>query len=338
MPADQMDPLLNLLDQRPREDWAWSFEPMAALDSRVNAVALCNAALLAYSPHREIERFLTNWGFEEARMFGGVTTSGFVARKESMVVISFRGTEPLNIHNWLTDVNCHQQRIPGLAGWVHTGFALALEEVWAPLLAAVDALTRQSGGRTRLYATGHSLGGALAVLAAARLQPLISGGVAGILTFGQPRVGDPEFSAAYDAALGPATFRCVNDLDVVPHLPPTRLPGRFAIQKPVGKGGVLQKARAIAGELRGALATVVQGVTYAHAGQLRLMLPDGTLTSDDLEWHKREVLYSGTLDALLKNLPTLLQAQLSQMFRSHDRILDHDPLNGYLARLERLPQ
>ena len=48
--------------------------------------------------------------------------------------------------------------------------------------------------------------------------------VTAVYTYGQPRVGDPEFSAAYDDALKGVTFRYVNDLDIVPHVPPARMP------------------------------------------------------------------------------------------------------------------
>jgi hypothetical protein len=55
---DEMDPLLNLLNQRPREDWSWNFEPTAEGENAINAVALCNASLLTYSSQRRlIEHF-----------------------------------------------------------------------------------------------------------------------------------------------------------------------------------------------------------------------------------------------------------------------------------------
>ncbi len=334
MPADQMDPLLNLLNQRPREDWAWRFEPFAEGESGVNAVALCNASLLAYSPQADVRRFLTKWGFEEPRILGGGSTQGFVARRGPVVVVAFRGTEPLNAHNWLTDANYHQQKLPEVPGLVHAGFATALGAVSAELLSAVKQLVQ--GESTRIFVTGHSLGGALAVLAAAQLHFRSRFKIAGVFTYGQPRLADPEFSAAYNAALGDVTFRYVNDVDVVPHLPPARLPGPLKVRLPASGSGLLQKARELSGEIRGALSTMIQGAQFSHVGQLRLLQRDGSLTSDELEWQKREVIYSGTFAELLKNFPSLLQAQISQMLRTQNRVLDHDPLNGYLAMLEAL--
>lgn len=83
-----------------------------------------------------------------------------------------------------------------------------------------------------LYLTGHSLGGALAVLAAALiywqedlrdLRPLLRG----IYTFGQPMVGDPDFAREFDGKFGNKLFRHVHSRDVMPHLPPTTA-GTFA--------------------------------------------------------------------------------------------------------------
>ncbi|WP_437586739.1 lipase family protein [Sorangium sp. So ce1000] len=76
-----------------------------------------------------------------------------------------------------------------------------------------------------LYITGHSLGGAMAVLAAAliysdeelrELRTLLRG----IYTFGQPMVGDKAFARAFETAFGNKLFRHVYARDVVPHLPP----------------------------------------------------------------------------------------------------------------------
>ena len=65
----------------------------------------------------------------------------------------------------------------------------------------LDAVARLSRDQTtRLFLTGHSLGGALAVLAGAVLQFETNRSVTGVYTYGQPRVGDPDFSAAFDSA------------------------------------------------------------------------------------------------------------------------------------------
>jgi Lipase (class 3) len=81
-----------------------------------------------------------------------------------------------------------------------------------------------------LYITGHSLGGALAMLFAYRWSnPTIP--IAGIYTFGQPRVGDAKFRRRYDVLLGARTFRVVNEEDIVPRVPGLLLGYRHAGQE-----------------------------------------------------------------------------------------------------------
>lgn len=70
--------------------------------------------------------------------------------------------------------------------------------------------------------TGHSLGGALATLAAwdvhqlVQMDPALCGRVhLQVYTFGAPRVGNCAFARLYKAAV-PSTWDVVNDHDVVP--------------------------------------------------------------------------------------------------------------------------
>lgn len=67
----------------------------------------------------------------------------------------------------------------------------------------------------KIHITGHSLGGALATLAAPEVKASV-GDVELLLTFGKPRVGNPLF-ALYVAAVVP-TFRVVHNKDSVPQL------------------------------------------------------------------------------------------------------------------------
>ena len=68
--------------------------------------------------------------------------------------------------------------------------------------------------------TGHSLGGALAVLAASDLK-MAGKNILHFYTFGAPRVGDPKFVQWFDAKFG-SQFkgRITHSHDPVPHLPP----------------------------------------------------------------------------------------------------------------------
>ncbi|TKR60253.1 hypothetical protein L596_027529 [Steinernema carpocapsae] len=68
--------------------------------------------------------------------------------------------------------------------------------------------------------TGHSLGGALASIAALRcvLDGRRASNQVKLVTFGQPRVGNVDFAMKHDE-LVPYSFRVVHRLDIVPHLP-----------------------------------------------------------------------------------------------------------------------
>ncbi|VDL85693.1 unnamed protein product, partial [Nippostrongylus brasiliensis] len=71
--------------------------------------------------------------------------------------------------------------------------------------------------------TGHSLGGALAALAAARIakQGFRSGDQITMYTFGEPRVGDLTFATNFDSMIK-NSYRVVFGRDSIPHLPPCK--------------------------------------------------------------------------------------------------------------------
>lgn len=119
----------------------------------------------------------------------------------AFTVVVFRGTSELR--DWLVNLQVAPTRWPG-GGRVHRGFLRALLRVWRPLRLRL----RQCPGP--LFATGHSLGGALATLAGAALRPHA------IYSFGAPRVGDAAFANALAAPL----HRVVHGSDLVPELPP----------------------------------------------------------------------------------------------------------------------
>lgn len=70
----------------------------------------------------------------------------------------------------------------------------------------------------KIYITGHSLGGAIAVLAAPDVKETFVGSLAEVLTFGQPRVGNSEFANWYSGQF--TNERVIHYGDLVPHVPP----------------------------------------------------------------------------------------------------------------------
>lgn len=106
-------------------------------------------------------------------------------------------------------------------GQVHAGF----QDVYGCVRDSITAnLPAATDGCDQLLITGHSLGAALAVLAAPDLARAALGEPPRsieprVTTFGGPRVGLPDFATAFDAAIE-CCYRVVNFLDIVPLVPP----------------------------------------------------------------------------------------------------------------------
>lgn len=132
--------------------------------------------------------------------------------------VSFRGSSDLA--DWLADFDAIATDYLPVAGFgrVHSGFQQVYELVRTDIAQSLATATTDCD---EILITGHSLGAALAVLAA----PDIFRGMPPntieprLVTFGGPRVGLMDFAAAFNAAIE-SCFRVVNLLDIVPHVPP----------------------------------------------------------------------------------------------------------------------
>lgn len=213
---------------------ALPFNPVAVKLDLNNALWLSRASEAAYQPTRA--GLLARLGgtfelaYEELGTTFGYTQFAILTRSD-LVVLAFRGTEKV-VEDWVTDAKCALVPAGGqVNAQVHAGFHGALEIVgpdskslWSRLR---DELERATAGKRPLWITGHSLGGALAALAAHRL--LIEGkiGVAGLCTFGQPGCGDQAFCDELGQRLTSRYWRVVNHRDPVPRVP-TKLQGDYA--------------------------------------------------------------------------------------------------------------
>jgi triacylglycerol lipase len=139
-------------------------------------------------------------------------THALVVEWDDCIYIVFRGTKDLR--NWITDAEFGKDHTPD--GQVHEGFLAAIDSVIGRIIEVLQPTGFNRLAHKQVILTGHSLGGALAVLCAWLLKgfPIHS-----VHTFGQPRVGDKAFCAAYDQALRDRTFRVVNCNDIVARVP-----------------------------------------------------------------------------------------------------------------------
>uniref|UniRef100_A0A7N0SXJ4 Fungal lipase-type domain-containing protein n=1 Tax=Kalanchoe fedtschenkoi TaxID=63787 RepID=A0A7N0SXJ4_KALFE len=176
------------------------------------------------------------------------TTQAFIcynkkAHPSKLIAVTFRGTSPFDADDWRTDIDLSWYEFQHI-GKVHAGFLNSLgfpgTDSWPkhidpdhPLSSSAyytireklrDNLKRDEGAKFIL--TGHSMGGALAVLFAALLviheDEWMLERLEGVYTFGQPRVGDWRFGEYMNhkmMSLGVKYWRYVYCNDMVSRIP-----------------------------------------------------------------------------------------------------------------------
>lgn len=162
-------------------------------------------------------------GFVSVTGFDKNSAQSAVIEHENYLCMAFRGTN--EAADWLDNVNA--LTTDKLFGSFHQGFYTSLNDVWQPMFDRYQALYREQG--KPLFITGHSLGGAMATIAAATLLhadiPFNS-----TYTFGQPRAVTPETCETFNTACKSKFFRFQNNNDIV-----TRVPSRMMGYSHVGK-------------------------------------------------------------------------------------------------------
>lgn len=168
----------------------------------------------------------TNYGMQQFSFINNDSTSTnfVVMSNNNSIILIFRGSETKGgfrnaKKDWLlTDAKCKMFKIDTFNNsYVHKGFWNSYTSVEDTLL---KVIAQHHPENKKIFITGHSLGGALAILAAVdllqhQLKPF------SVYTFANPRVGTECF-ADYYVSLDIPTYRYVNENDLVPMLPPEK--------------------------------------------------------------------------------------------------------------------
>lgn len=223
--------------------------------------------------------------------------AAFVGTGQDGVVLAFRGTLPpadpdreRTISDWLNNLEVELVEGDKLPGLVHHGFLGALDALWP---AVCDEFVKQMAASPvkHLCITGHSKGGSVAHLAAARfaLSSIMHGSDITVRTFEGAHPGDASFADGYQRLVSDVIRYEFQD-DLVPHVPPSIMFRHLFAAEP----------------LFAPLMAADDRVDYAPAGTLKFIDWDGevqgasTLLSTERLFHLSKLVATGGPEGFAK--------------------------------------
>jgi len=175
------------------------------------AELLASMSEASYLPPVDVDPAFRKLGFKQVMPVVDSSMIGYVASADDVTVIVIRGTD--NDVDWI--VNLAVGSVQTQKGPIHKGFYNAYQPLKPQILKLVKAAKPK-----HLWITGHSLGGALAVICAYDLTENESIELDGIITFGQPMVAKPQLASHLDNVLLGRFAHYVNRNDIVARVPP----------------------------------------------------------------------------------------------------------------------
>jgi len=170
------------------------------------AQVMFDLSRIAYMEPAAGSQHIRAYGFEPM-FFEARSMEAYIAVAGRNAIVAFRGTE-LGTADVVYDLKFISRS--GGSGRFHAGFKDGFE-------ALRPALLRELRERriSTVWLTGHSLGGALAVVAACHLIDQGGYEIGGVMTFGQPMVVRHELAERYDPILRDRYVAFVNGSDLI---------------------------------------------------------------------------------------------------------------------------
>jgi triacylglycerol lipase len=185
---------------------------------------MAKLAGIAYLDPAEARKEYAAEGYPYIKFFDHEGAQCYAVWNKKDYVLCFRGTEPDQFSDILADLNAIPDRAE-LDGYVHDGFQDEVEKIWTDIKQHVKVFAKV---RT-MFICGHSLGGAMATIAASRMMFKVEA----LFTYGSPRVGSSDFVKALQVT----HYRHVNNNDIVTAVPPYPLYHHHGVLRYIDRKG-----------------------------------------------------------------------------------------------------
>ena len=192
------------------------YSPAVALEmAYMSAIAYENVLAIDAWRCKICDKYKINQPNAFLNLSSGVVGFTGYSASLSAIIVSFRGAD--NINTFIQDLKTAQSIYEKCENCqVSRNFYALYQTVQATVLKNVENLHRLYRS-SKIYVTGHGLGGTFATFAAIDINELYQNTDA-VYVFGSCRVGNQAFANYYTKNI-PESYRIIHYADVVPHLP-----------------------------------------------------------------------------------------------------------------------
>uniref|UniRef100_A0A914QYJ7 Fungal lipase-like domain-containing protein n=1 Tax=Panagrolaimus davidi TaxID=227884 RepID=A0A914QYJ7_9BILA len=196
---------------------------------------------LAAAAYSELPGVCLEHAFVNASIFRQITVScdvfekdhcsGFtaVSHSDRAIIVAFRGSESFIQLITESTQTMFSSKVTFIGGGQVSEFLFkGFNTVWTNGMKDDVMTLKNTYYNYDIWVTGHSVGGAMASIAAATIVKTGIKPASNVIlyTFGQPRTGDKAFATSHDS-MGMQSYRLTHHRDMVAHVPPMNFEGYY---------------------------------------------------------------------------------------------------------------